>query len=418
MNLINGLFNKFQESGLEIDWFYYAFILLVTIGPILGIASFALSILRLKNDTKVIDFNEKTLKESQDKLSISEIDKMLTTFYFPLRYYLIQSKMLYDTFALKEKSEASNPRFSALRFLCDGGEFSRSDQEIFDQILAIGEKQNSLIERKNWAIQDNTLSELLSLYSAHLRTLKLANNRLLIGRTSSLDAYKFPISLPGAIESKIFELTDKRESISSPNKTSKKKSNTEKNTLSFYNKNATEYYNRTIDADMKSEHSRFIDLIKPGALICDIGSGSGRDTKYFIENGFRVLSIEPSQELAKLASNYEFSYVQNKSLLDIDYRNRFDAIWCSAVLQHIEKKNLAESITRISRMLRLNGIIYLSYRSTRSSLEKNVTLHSNDDILTLFSSNSLKVLEHDIKTSTKDGKHQFNVFLLKKCIEQ
>lgn len=39
-----------------------------------------------------------------------------------------------------------------------------------------------------------------------------------------------------------------------------------------------------------------------GARVLDFGCGSGRDTKYFIEQGYHVEAIDGSEELCKRAS--------------------------------------------------------------------------------------------------------------------
>lgn len=419
MKLLEALFSKLNELGLPSNYVIYTLIILIVSAPAIALTSFIISIFRLRNDNSNLNLNKIIADDNSAKLSIASIDKSLTSFYFPLRYYLIQSKMLYETFAIKEKKEAraNGKRFSALRHLCDGKEFSKSDSAIFDQILKIGDKQNKIIEKNNWAVTDNALSELLSLYSAHLRTLKLANNKILYGMTDSLESYKFPITLPGAIESKIFQLTEKKESLQKEPESYSKYTKNEKRVVKHYNKKSKEYYDQTIRIDMTSEYDKFISKIKPGGLICDIGCGSGRDTKFFIENGFRVLSIEPSTHLAKLANAYEFSHVKNQTLLEMSYTNRFDAIWCCAVLQHIEPKNLQKSISRIAEMLRPNGIIYLSYRTSSSSNEPSrntIFIHETSTIKEHLDNNNLEVIKNYSQISKKDNIHPFNTFILKK----
>lgn len=49
---------------------------------------------------------------------------------------------------------------------------------------------------------------------------------------------------------------------------------------------------------------KFLALLQPNAYILDFGCGSGRDTKYFMEHGYRVEATDGSEELCKLASTY------------------------------------------------------------------------------------------------------------------
>lgn len=42
----------------------------------------------------------------------------------------------------------------------------------------------------------------------------------------------------------------------------------------------------------------------PESYIFDFGCGSGKDTKYFLEHGYRVDAIDGSAELCRIASEF------------------------------------------------------------------------------------------------------------------
>lgn len=54
-------------------------------------------------------------------------------------------------------------------------------------------------------------------------------------------------------------------------------------TLDYYNKNAKKFITGTISVDFGTIQNHFLDKLHPGAEILDYGCGSGRDTKYFLE---------------------------------------------------------------------------------------------------------------------------------------
>lgn len=56
-------------------------------------------------------------------------------------------------------------------------------------------------------------------------------------------------------------------------------------TIDYYNSNAAQYFNNTVDVDMTECCDRFLKYVTPGGRIIDIGAGSGRDIKYFIGTG-------------------------------------------------------------------------------------------------------------------------------------
>lgn len=102
--------------------------------------------------------------------------------------------------------------------------------------------------------------------------------------------------------------------------------------------------------------------LQSNAYILDFGCGSGRDSKYFLDNGYKVKAIDGSIEMCKLASKYinqEVTCMEFKKLNDI---NTYDAIWACSSILHIEKENLSDILTKMISSLKVNGIIYTSFK--------------------------------------------------------
>ena len=55
-------------------------------------------------------------------------------------------------------------------------------------------------------------------------------------------------------------------------------------TLKYYNQNADQFVQGTLSVDFKQTQDRFLAKLPEDAYILDFGCGSGRDTKYFLEN--------------------------------------------------------------------------------------------------------------------------------------
>src|SRR5690606_8985228 len=339
------LITFFEQHDISTEWIGFAIFCIIILFPLLTVI---ISFSKLQSEKKKLYIAETTLDKETRRYSIKEINKELTEFYLPLRYYLIQSKMLYDTFALEEKkrAERQGTRFNTLKYLCQGNAFIERDDLILREIINIGEKQNAIIEEKNWTADGDALSALLSKYSAHLKILKLAYSNKNLREDGVYDDYTFPIELPGAIESQILKLLENKAGLISP----KTKNVHKAKQIERYTKNALSYYNSTISLPPSKDLVKFKSMIKKGGLVCDVGCGSGRDSKYLIQNGFRVFSIEPSHELASIARSYPFIFIKEESIIDMHYPSRFDAMWCSAVLQHIDKKNLEIAVKNLVLM--------------------------------------------------------------------
>ena len=63
--------------------------------------------------------------------------------------------------------------------------------------------------------------------------------------------------------------------------------------IEYYDKNAEKFFESTVGVDFKEEQERFLKYLKRGDKILDFGCGSGRDMKYFLEQGHRPVRGRP-----------------------------------------------------------------------------------------------------------------------------
>lgn len=89
----------------------------------------------------------------------------------------------------------------------------------------------------------------------------------------------------------------------------------ENRTLDYYNKNASSFAETTIDVDFQETQKRFQKLLPMQGYILDFGCGSGRDTKYFLNQNFKVDAIDGSEKLCRIASDYTGIKVKKKCFL-------------------------------------------------------------------------------------------------------
>ena len=135
-----------------------------------------------------------------------------------------------------------------------------------------------------------------------------------------------------------------------------------KNTIDYYNKNADDFYESTVNADMSAQYNMFEKHLYSGACILDCGCGSGRDTKYFLEQGYEVTAIDGSEELCKKASELTGIEVKNILFQDIDYENEFDGVWACASLLHVGFKDLPDILKKLCKAMKDNGVLYVSFK--------------------------------------------------------
>lgn len=134
------------------------------------------------------------------------------------------------------------------------------------------------------------------------------------------------------------------------------------NTLEYYNKNAKIYCEQTLVGNLQENYDKFLKHLQPNAYILDFGCGSGRDSKYFIDNGYKIKAIDGSIEMCKLASKYLDQEVTCMKFEELNDINTYDGIWACSSILHIEKENLPNILTKMVNSLKANGIIYTSFK--------------------------------------------------------
>ncbi|MFV9835043.1 MAG: class I SAM-dependent methyltransferase [Rickettsia aeschlimannii] len=96
--------------------------------------------------------------------------------------------------------------------------------------------------------------------------------------------------------------------------------------IQYYNNNAQEFYSRTINADLSDSYKAFTSYLPEQAHILDAGCGVGRDTKYFLSQGYQVTAFDGSTEMVKLATKETGIDVLHSTFQDIDFKESFDGV--------------------------------------------------------------------------------------------
>ena len=133
-------------------------------------------------------------------------------------------------------------------------------------------------------------------------------------------------------------------------------------TLQYYEDNAEAFISGTVNADMSDARQRFLKLLPENALILDFGCGSGRDTKAFLELGYRVDAVDGSAELCRQASDYTGICVRQMLFQELDISNYYDGVWACASILHLSKIEISDVLKRISNALKPGGILYTSFK--------------------------------------------------------
>lgn len=142
-------------------------------------------------------------------------------------------------------------------------------------------------------------------------------------------------------------------------------------TVYYYDKNAHKFYNSTVNVDMSEHYRRFEEYLLPESRILDAGCGSGRDSLYFLSKGYIVQAFDASVEMVKLSSELTGLAVQHAKFEDVKFNVKFNGIWASASLLHIDRGSIMDILQRLAAMLCEDGVLFMSFKYGDKVYEKD-----------------------------------------------
>ena len=142
-------------------------------------------------------------------------------------------------------------------------------------------------------------------------------------------------------------------------------------TIDYYDLNAKAFVVGTISVEFEDMQKRFLNKLPEQAVILDFGCGSGRDTKYFLEQGFRVEAIDGSKELCKIASEYTGIAVKHMLFQELNDMSKYDGIWACSSILHLPIGELEDVMRKMTEALKGKGVIYTSFKYGTFAGERN-----------------------------------------------
>ncbi len=165
-------------------------------------------------------------------------------------------------------------------------------------------------------------------------------------------------------------------------------------TLAYYNQFAKAYNETTLTIEFQSKREFLLKYLKPHAHILDLGCGSGRDSKAFLQQGYKVTAMDGSQVLCQLASETIGQPVKCQLFSELDEINTYDAVWACASLLHLPTIELKQTLKKIEKALKDEGYFYASFKYGEFEGYREERFFND------FTEESFKTLLKDIPTLT------------------
>lgn len=144
---------------------------------------------------------------------------------------------------------------------------------------------------------------------------------------------------------------------------------------STYNQIAKDWHNDHQQDDWWCDGTdHFTELFNKGNLILDVGCGSGVKAKYLTDRGLKVVGIDISDKLLKIAKKEvpqaKFYIID---MADVDrLKESFDGIFAQASLLHIAKKDIRKILEKLISKLKPDGYFYATVKENKEIKEEIV----------------------------------------------
>tara|TARA_R110002073_G_scaffold186552_7_gene345146 strand:- start:1693 stop:2289 length:597 start_codon:yes stop_codon:yes gene_type:complete len=132
--------------------------------------------------------------------------------------------------------------------------------------------------------------------------------------------------------------------------------------IEFYERNGDEFALGSASVDMSAIYREFLPLVPQPAVILDAGCGSGRDAKYFHDQGSEVEAFDASAKMVRISRATTSIDVVHCTFLDYSSNKKFDGIWACASLLHLEHDVLCASLEHLFGFLNFGGVFYASFK--------------------------------------------------------
>ncbi len=136
----------------------------------------------------------------------------------------------------------------------------------------------------------------------------------------------------------------------------------ESRTLAYYNTNHEKFTGDTVDIEFSDIQDTFLQYLKPGAYILDYGCGSGRDSRYFLQKGYRVDAMDGSMEMVRIAEKTAGIPVKCMLFQELEAQNEYDGIFACSSILHVPYEELPDIFARMKNAVKESGIIYVSFK--------------------------------------------------------
>ncbi len=129
---------------------------------------------------------------------------------------------------------------------------------------------------------------------------------------------------------------------------------------SIYNREAEEREKRERPSWRLEERAHFLSLLQKEGKekFLEIGAGTGKDSKFFQDNGLQVVCTDLTPEMVRLCREKGLT-AHVMDFLSLDFpASAFDAIYAMNCLLHVPKKDLPRVLEKVHTLMMPRGLFF------------------------------------------------------------
>ena len=159
-------------------------------------------------------------------------------------------------------------------------------------------------------------------------------------------------------------------------------------TIKYYDKSAESYLDKVCNTYPDSDLLSFINSIKSGGTVLDLGCGPGNSSAMMQSAGLNVQATDCSQKMVDIAKNkfnVDAIKAEFKELSEIDL---YDGVWANFSLLHAPRSEMLSNLKKINRSLKKKGYLHIGLKigngEKRDTLGRQYTYYQPKELKSLL----------------------------------
>lgn len=159
-------------------------------------------------------------------------------------------------------------------------------------------------------------------------------------------------------------------------------------TIKYYDKSAESYLDKVCKTYPDSDLLSFINSIKSGGTVLDLGCGPGNSSAMMQSAGLNVQASDCSQKMVDIAKNkfnVDAIKAEFKELSEIDL---YDGVWANFSLLHAPRSEMLSNLKKINRSLKKKGYLHIGLKigngEKRDTLGRQYTYYQPKELKSLL----------------------------------